>query len=341
MVSIGKIKKVYEQNPLIRNHLESRGGRFEEILRKAEEETSRREFYTPDPVNRSHTVKLLSYIPPEMLYEHFGEEALVSSWAEGLHTTQEREELADLIQNVTGKDASRLEQARLTAFQLLHNKDAALIMKIYDSNMAVLNGLYNYSNLSEMIQKNLLPGIGLSEGKIKRYSLSSLEAGREEARGWDTKWSAHGRTGSREGESYSVYVDGPVGISLNYEGNPSAVVSFFPSDLDTLMINQWQGIRPNALGPAGNILGKTKSRGLGGLDWKNLLVDITEKMGYYLGMSRLGIQGAINNCWTRPDQKGKLHIPYEDALKAYDESAEGRGFRKEADGNLYRQIDIK
>ena len=104
------------------------------------------------------------------------------------------------------------------------------------------------------------------------------------------------------------------------------------------MICQLQGVRPLKLNFDGTVIGQSSSRGLATIDWQRSLIEIVGNVGQQLGYSRIAIQGAINNEWTRKNGMGVINLPLERAINAYDLVAKRLGFQEGTDCNWYKSL---
>lgn len=123
----------------------------------------------------------------------------------------------------------------------------------------------------------------------------------------------------------NIYLDSLIWIWIYYKNNPNAVFSFKAKDKNTLQLVQIQWIQP--------IINwkKTSSKWLHIIDWKNLVIEIFEKLAKDLSFKKIEIVSWKNNKWTKityPDNywdeklAWKTKIPIEIAIKIYDDTAE-------------------
>lgn len=129
-----------------------------------------------------------------------------------------------------------------------------------------------------------------------------------------------------------VYMDAPLGFCISYRGRPDAVISFWPDSENTLLIHQLQGLSKKL---RGHVLVRDYARGLNDLDWKAVMMGFAAWVAEKAGLN-LGILGAKNNQWIKPDTIGKFHIDYEKAVQRYDRLAESYGMQKAENGNYYQ-----
>lgn len=136
-----------------------------------------------------------------------------------------------------------------------------------------------------------------------------------------------------------IYLDGPIAIVLTYDSEPLAVIAGLVDRENRLMITQFQGISSVALlqESESRLITKTVNVPLWELEpieWKKYLLSVFVKIGGAFGIREVGIQSAANNRWTKPDEKGEIHLPMERAEKIYDNFADQLGMDKQTGGNF-------
>lgn len=146
------------------------------------------------------------------------------------------------------------------------------------------------------------------------------------------------------GKFYKIWLDSPVGIGLFYNDVPCASISFIPEIDNALLIVQMQGIKPMLLRDSSKILideryEKISSRGIFNIGWQDILVKYAENLAKQLDYKKIGIRGAVNNIWTRPNRYAKEpHLTIEQAEKKYNYIAKRLGFKKEKNNNWYKKL---
>ncbi|MCA9477710.1 MAG: hypothetical protein KC535_01015 [Nanoarchaeota archaeon] len=148
---------------------------------------------------------------------------------------------------------------------------------------------------------------------------------------------------------YRVWHDGPLSVGILYKGKPIVVSSAYLKDERTLLINQFQGVNGKIL-ENGKLKKITREDGvevyatkpnhaLGLFSWKDFFVDYFSFLAKQNGLSRIGIQGAINNVWTKPNQHtSDTHLLQGDAKRIYDDYASQRTDFYYFFGNWYKDI---
>lgn len=276
---------------------------------------------------------LLAEIPPKMVMEEFGEDAMIWAWVN--YDCSSSKKLHEEIGELIDVDPSHLEKARSTVFEYIKMKSAELVIRNHDliSNMHMISSFAD--QLENILKDNSREGTMLSEKRISNYSIETLSSDRLSTRGYDSIWNTTNEVG---GFHYPIYLDSPASLALLYKEKPNAVVSMFASDLDTLMINQIQGIQGKQFDDEKNLIKTRSSRGLMPLDWRPALVCLAGIIAKENGFSRLSIQGGENNYWTKVWDENESHLSLEVAHKAYDVLAQRLGFTKEPDKNWYKEL---
>ncbi len=137
-----------------------------------------------------------------------------------------------------------------------------------------------------------------------------------------------------------VWVDTPVGFTLNYKNEPNAVVAFMPETQDELMIHQLQGSKPKRRNPKTGEVKTYPSRGIMSFDWRKVMVQASAQLALQNGFANLGIQQGSRNiwCYTRFEEE-QPHLTFEQAAQAYDKQADRLGFTRGQDGNWHKGAD--
>jgi hypothetical protein len=142
------------------------------------------------------------------------------------------------------------------------------------------------------------------------------------------------KTGKMNKKISSAFMDAPLAITLNFKGEPQAVISFLVSDPLTITIVQIQGVVARRFDEEILESGKknyvespedqTGSRGLIGLRWHRLLVRAVEHIAESHGFKHIQILRGRDNPWLG-SEKGAL--PFDSKKAAmYDKVAEGMGY---------------
>ena len=283
---------------------------------------------------------LLGYLPPRIIHSEFGDDALLWTYVRFPYSGGHQKALGEGIQAVSGRNSERFEKARLVAWRLLRSSKVKLIKSIYDFGEKILGGVASSVDLGRLLQENAKERVQLSEKRFGDYALTPMITQGTDPVGYEATLGLYNSENKIGDKRYSIWLDSPFGLGLTYKKQPNAVIGFFPLSLNTVLISQIQGIRPVIIGKNGLPAGKSSSRGLAPLNWKELLVDVAEDISRKLGYSEIGIQGARNNYWTTfMGANGKPHLSLEDALDRYDRLAHRLKFRKRGDDNWYRKIE--
>ncbi len=249
--------------------------------------------------------------------DNFSEDRLIQFWINqheilGSEGESSLDGLLNYVSKKTKKNQGYLEKSRLAACEILKKGDAETIINIYDSIEFINNGFINKINLEKLLLRNF-KNEKTSEKKINDYSIDFI----------NTDSNSPLDYGKRKKFS-DIFLDTPIGITLIYKDKPNAVVSFIPKDKNTLMIHQLQGVMPKIYDKEGKFTGEYKwhSRGLFGLDWQKLLVELCIAVAKEEGYNKIGIRSGYNNRWL--NEKGGIKI--KGALKKYDSVAKRLGF---------------
>jgi len=249
--------------------------------------------------------------------DNFSEDRLIQFWINqneilGSEGEPSLVNLLDYVSKETKKNPEYLEKSRLAASEILKKSDAETVINIYDSIEFINNDFLNKIDLEKLLSENF-ENKKTSEKKINDYSIDIVNTANNSPFDY----------GKRK-KFRDIFLDTPIGITLIYKDKPNAVVSFIPKDKNTFMIHQLQGVMPKIYDKEGKFTGEYKwhSRGLFGLDWQKLLVELCITVAEEVGYNKMGIKSGYNNHWL--NEKGGIKIKA--ALKKYDGVAERLGF---------------
>ncbi len=274
---------------------------------------------------------VLANLPPEEVFYELGKYVFLWTFLRYPYDNQTSEELHKTVGRITNRNPQILENARLSAKQLLDREDAATVLVI-DDMIEKLQAYVDSVDLLGLLVNCAKENVTLSYGRISDYQLLPAFT-KNGLIGYERTF---GRS-ITNGGSFDLYLDAPAGIILMYRGQPNAVVGFVPSDPQTLMIYQLQGIQLHKVDEGSGVTGKKSSRGLAPIYWQRLLVECSAYIARELDLERIGILGGYNNMWTHP-YRGVVHLPLDVALTKYDDVAERLGFRQKSDRNWYKRI---
>ena len=198
-----------------------------------------------------------------------------------------------------------------------------------------------YKLLSAGYHKTCLPAHDLTNFVFRKFQQSPKDYNLEFI-GLDNKNNL--QTNYQIKGSYSImktnvlysqtYMDSAVALSLVYQGEPIALISFIPggNTPGTLLVNQIQGFKTkNICDPN---FKDVHQPGLTQVDWRRYLIARLEDVAHKVGFSVMGIQSADNNEWANLPG----HISKEQATKVYDETARYSGYELGIDGNYYKKL---
>ena len=287
--------------------------------------------------------KLITELPAEVIYTNYGTEVL--AWAAANATfTDTSKRLYEGLEKHADIDPVVFEKARLWEWQQGLNSKGKNVLGQYRSMEYVLQGGLEKVDLDGILTRSALPGVELSQTRLKDYSLLPLISKESfaqpdgPAKDWyylqddsDIFW--------------GIWLDAPTGFALTYKGKPNAVVAMAKTDPSTLMIHQLQGVRAKRIDLSrkyekDNVTGHVSARGLAPLDWQKVMVGVTEELAAGQDIPVLGLQAGKNNKWTKIiiDGETEPHISEEVAMNAYDLPGKRLGFERGARDNWYRRV---
>jgi hypothetical protein len=280
---------------------------------------------------------ILSSFSAEILCSELGEDALLWTWLNKSRSIFDEDNLIKDIERITGLDSMQIDKISTFTKVRLNTSGVGLFKKNYDANSKSVGNYIESLNLQEYLKNSTKNNFQFSQKRLNDYSLSALSTQGAQIAGHDINWNY--TTQMAEEKMYIIFLDSLVGLSLNYKDKPNAVIGFYPCDLETIFVEQLQGIRPMKYNSTGCNTFAGSSKGLiPGLNWKKLLVDIVFDFAKEIGFSQIAIQSGYNNYWTKPSHFGDPLLPLENAIKIYDDFAKESGFKKGKYDNWYKEI---
>lgn len=279
---------------------------------------------------------VMAHLPLETVADEFGNELLLWSWFHTIGAPKTR--IEESITSTIEPDINCLKKAeKHVNYNTAAGSKAITFITAYRM-MKKAQAEPGTSDLSGLLRANALNSIELTDNRVRDYSLESMTTLDDYHEGWAERWGEWRDQGGRA--RFRVYLDAPSALGLMYKGLPNALVAFAPSDKETIMIYQLQGIVPELVhARSGLCVATGHSRGLAVLDWQKMLVECVDQM--FSGMfTRIAIQSAHNNHWRRsiPGEKD-ARLPLCAGLKKYDLVADRLGFTRGDDRNWYRTMD--
>jgi SAM-dependent methyltransferase len=290
---------------------------------------------------RGCAAALLGCLPVAVLLNNFGEE--VTAWTLANDKPWRVERLKAEIDE-EGYNGGFLMAASMLAFIandykppsgrdiLLHN---AAMEAVHGPKLAAID-------LPTILRGSALPGIELSDKRLKDYSLLPLNIDFENydddvqgrAEPWEGKEKIEKSPDEASGElgrRYSVWLDAPVGFALTYKGVPQAFVSVVANGPHELMVEQLQRVHGKIYDPAQDykIVGHKLPRGLMPLDWPQVLTRSAAALAAKLGMDSVGIRAGRKIPLRMYHGKLSCHLSDEQATLAYDMPAQRLGFTRD------------
>ncbi len=338
-----KIQSLYQQNPSARMFFEVRNSqaylqrRMEELKERFPADLS---LATLDLHEKEHArgvyspfLELISYLPPESVFEEFDEEVLF--WAFCHAPFERREVLLHQYAQLSKKDPRKLEQALHTgekvSFRLSPNLNSRAILKTYHFLEFLQKENFALPCFRETLQACALPGVMFSEQRLAAYCLEGMIMNGTEATGYEKNWHYPKHLPEIE---FELFLDAPLAISLLCKDEPQGLCSFWLEDEETLLIRQLQGVQKKKK------YSTTKLRshnGLAPLDWIKFFLSCTAQLAQQFEITTISIQGGENNHYTRviDSKTGKLKLELQKALQRYDDNARRLGFEQRENRNWY------
>lgn len=276
----------------------------------------------------------LLLLPQKVVLEELGEDIML--WS-ALSTTMmgENDDTLEVLRDTAGYNTDDLEIARGWVWRNGHKQSIKRELGLYGLMQALKTDALKAIDLPKILATNAKDGIKLDDRRINDYALEPIEAERYNS------YYDGGRVGNWDKEPlnnnvlYPIWIDAPIGFALTYKAAPNAVSGLSMSSVEEVMINQIQGVKGERIDPTKSvysderIIGDVSSRGLAPLDWKKVMVDISEQIAINQGAHRIAIQSGANNAWTKIRYNEKEpHLPVEVAERTYDHTAKRLGYTK-------------
>jgi len=288
---------------------------------------------------------VLREMPPEVVIDHIGED--VAAWLSIGNVIQGlNDAINQALESRLGYHIGALDTARLWYWRRLGDRPTKLVLAEYGLIQAMRSGALDDVDLPRTLRRGSADDVALSDARVNDYALVPLEVDLHDSnqivgapKGVDTR--------PREDLWYDIYLDAPTGFMLTYRGTPHAIAAVAMATPTELMILQLQGIKATRLDmnlPWGErAIGRVSARGLMPLDWRKVMVDVSEQLARNSSNVSLAIQAGENNSWRRPGSDGsEPHMTKEDGERSYDEPARRLGFTQRQDdpqGNWHRDIN--
>lgn len=214
----------------------------------------------------------------------------------------------------------------------------------------LMKDVHSYTDKTSDL-KNILQPYKLKsrlDKEIVHYSLVHFKNRYMGSEGYDSFYT--GYIDKEKQEVCPVYYDAPIAFGVKCGLKPLFVTSFFPSDSQTLLIQQFQGINSLVLSfetkssktayykDGFMIKGQVPNHQLNLFRWKDFSVDLINHFGKKHGFSQLAILGAENNLWTYPGDGVDAVLDKTHAKRIYDDYALSIGCVEKNDGNFYKPI---
>ena len=136
-------------------------------------------------------------------------------------------------------------------------------------------------------------------------------------------------------------IDALLGFVVDWKNQPQCILSGIASDPETFFIIQVHGVSGYVYDESGDLVRRTRARGLIGVRFETLLERVALSYARFMGLSRLGLLGAGNNPYLGSKLNPCRVFSYSSAQERYDSIAEQSGsdwtYNPE-DSNFYRHI---
>lgn len=244
-----------------------------------------------------------------------------------------------LLGNRAGVELDIFIKSFTSSALLSGRNNYSLTKRLYDLQKDVSSNYFKDFDLKGLLENSAREGVSLSDKKISSYDLFVLRTVNNQAEGYASHWGERKVSCSNYTKLYDLWLDAPLAVSLFYNREPNAVVSFFPFSEKTLMINQLQGVSPDKYDENKIFKGKFKARGLAVLDWQKFLVNIVKDVARDFNYDFVAIRGAHNHPDAFPDDYASSDdLSFSRALKVYDGVGQRLGFKENDERDWYTSV---
>lgn len=311
-------------------------------------------YVVTNPVAAKHFVKIILALPPTPAAALLGREALTWACAH-LHQNGFREHgaLRQFLINAQ-VDPTLFEKAVRTTAHWLAPKHAhraeTMVINYALMGLHARSGFDPLIGIRELVSDNRFH-IGPTDKEAARrgafpmsrcgeYALKPILAeGYRDYGNAAPQYRIETVTPGGERKVYPNFIDAPLGFSLTWKGVPQATLSGLVSDPHTFFVVQVHGAQGHLVDKEGKEIRRLTSRGLIGLRWEELLLEVAQRYATGLGLQRLGLLGSSNNQWLGSERNQRRTFTFEQAAERYDSLAEKSGWSYSAqDQNWYRSL---
>lgn len=329
-----RIERLYDSVPDVRDIIsKNRDGNFNSYISKIRSSPPQNlELESLDSYKNSYELNtLFTYSPHEKLKKEFGKDILLWTWNKNEYHS-EKSDLLSAIDEDLNLNEDILLLSRTISRNIQPINSSKSLKKVYDTVNSFNDFLKNYDLKNELL-KNIKSGFGISEKKLEKYSLDQFFARENNFSGEDEVW---GRT-YEETESYDVYLDAPICVGLMFKDEPCALMSFFPTDNNAVLIKQIQGVNKKTYDSKNKskVISTKSQRAIISINYNKFFFDLVQDYSKMQGYSKIGIQSSKNNRWN-DIIGGKISL--ESTIKTYNNFAKSIGMKEDRYGNFYKKI---
>lgn len=270
---------------------------------------------------------VLAELPPEVVIENFGEGVAV--WLYCAHDLERYDaSIGAALEKKLGINSALLELTRDWHCANRLDTPSEVILENYRLTKE-MQGTLDEIDLERVLSGSANPDVELSSKRLADYSVAPLTTIDHDAT-YNTGRAAEVFTPDNGMDTWhNIWLDAPSGFALLYKGLPNAVAGIAMRGIDSVIIHQIQGTHNSTHHPTDSNKARVlRPRGLAPLDWRKVMVEITEQLARSRGLGSTTIRAAHNNQWTVIESSvtGAPLLPMKAAVRTYDETAARLGY---------------
>ena len=294
--------------------------------------------------------RLLGHLSPEAVVEEFGPDCLLWSWLEYPYTRPEADDpVAERLlgggQRLLDWEPACARKARRALWErsIRSAEKVKLLHDMLESARREDTG--DVDVVAAIVGAAEEDGPAPVDEELPAFRLEAVVSEGAAPRGWARRWPL--RTLGADALT-GVYLDGPLGLVLTYQGGPVAVASFLFEDLWTLTVVQLEPVYEVRWSPrsaARDLDDRAALEGcdrqppavLAKFDWVKAMVGVLEQYARGWGFVTLALQAARKRTlgWG-PGSPVRGRETRDGAAARYDQVAERLKFYQRANGDWYR-----